>query len=184
METSIHTTATPSASASGGPRPSRPRHTHHNGSGVVRLIGLYKLLKAAVMVVLGIAILHLVHQDLDAVLDRVVDRLHLDPCSPFLVEQVQPRLAHLNPTRLRLIGWGAFAYCALYTVQGLGLLAARRWAEWLTVVSGVLLVPLEVFELCRHPTPFKAIILISNVAIAVYLYYHVRHRTAAAEAAA
>ena len=96
-----------------------------------------------------------------------------------MVHNVVPRLMCLNDTSKRLLGCGALAYAVLYTVQGLGLLAARRWAEWLTVVSGVGLVPLEVYEVFRHPTWFKAVILVSNLAIAVYLYHHVRRRTAA-----
>lgn len=157
-----------------------PAHHVHSGSGVVRLIGLYKLLKAALMVAVGIAVFHVSHQDIILVADRWVHRLHLDPENRVLVHQVLPRLAHLNHRSLRLLGWGAFAYAVLYTVEGVGLLAALRWAEWLTVVSGVGLVPFEVYELVHRPTPLKAVILISNVAIAVYLYYHVRHRTASA----
>lgn len=175
MSTSTHTTGpgspAPAPLADGAP------HARHTGTGVVRLIGLYKLFKATLMVVLGVAVLHLVHQDLTEVMDRWMDRLHMDWCSTFLAEQVQPRLAQMNPAKMRLLGLGAFSYAVLYTIQGVGLLAAKRWAEWLTVVSGVLLVPVEVYELIHRPTPLKAVILISNVAIAVYLYYHVRHRT-------
>ena len=155
----------------------------HAGAGVVRLIGLYKLLKAAAMVTLGVTALRMVHHDLNAVVADWVEHLHLDPGNRFLVHRVYPGVAHMTDARLRLLGCGAFVYAVLYTVQGVGLLAARCWAEWLTVVSGVLLVPVEIYELCRHATWAKAAILVSNVVIAAYLYYHVRRRAAAAAAA-
>ena len=149
------------------------------GHGVVLLIGLYKLTKATIMLIVGVTALHLVHQNLVEVFDHWVRRLHLDPENRILEHQIVPHLAHMTAARLRLVGCGALAYVVLYTVQGVGLMRSRRWAEWLTVVSGLGLVPVETYGLVSHPTISRAILLGSNLAIAGFLYWHVRRKKVA-----
>ena len=45
----------------------------------------------------------------------------------------------------------------------------KRWAEYLTVVVTASLIPLEVWEIFRHPTWLKVLALVINVAILIYL---------------
>jgi len=146
------------------------------GRSVVLLIGLYKLSKALIMLIVGVTALRMVHQDVVEVFGHWVRRLHLDPENRILEHQIVPRLARMTSTRLRLVGCGALAYVVLYTVQGVGLMRERRWAEWLTVVSGLGLVPVEVYGLASHPTISRGILLGSNLAIAAFLYWHVRRK--------
>jgi len=40
-------------------------------------------------------------------------------------------------------------YAVLYAVQGIGLIADRRWAEYLTIATTSLLLPVEFYELMR-----------------------------------
>jgi len=148
------------------------------GHSVVLLIGLYKLGKALVMLIVGVTALQLMHQNVVAVFDHWVRRLHLDPENRILEHQIVPHLVQMTAARLRLVGCGAFAYVVLYTVQGVGLMRERRWAEWLTVVSGLGLVPVETYGLCNHPTISRGILLGSNLAIAGFLYWHVRRKQA------
>jgi uncharacterized membrane protein (DUF2068 family) len=149
------------------------------GHGVVLLIGLYKLTKALVMLIVAVTALNLVHQNVVEVFDGWVLRLHLDPENRILEHQIVPHLARMTDSRLRLVGCGALAYVALYTIQGVGLMRKRRWAEWLTVVSGLGLVPVEAYGLASHPTISRALLLGGNLAIAGFLYWHVRRRALA-----
>ncbi len=50
-----------------------------------------------------------------------------------------------------------------------GLWWAKRWAEYLTLVSTALFVPFEVYEITEGVSALKVIILVINVAIVVYL---------------
>ncbi len=160
------------------PLPYVPAHPSERGHSVVLLIGLYKLSKALIMLIVGVTALQLVHQNVVQVFDHWVRRLHLDPENRILEHQIVPHLAQLTASRLRLVGGGAFAYVVLYTVQGVGLMRQRRWAEWLTVVSGLGLVPVEAYGFYSHPTISRAVLLGSNLAIAGFLYWHVRRKQA------
>jgi uncharacterized membrane protein (DUF2068 family) len=52
----------------------------------------------------------------------------------------------------------------------------KRWAEWLTTIITASLIPLEVYELFFRPNLGKAVVLIANIAIVIYLAWHVRTR--------
>jgi uncharacterized membrane protein (DUF2068 family) len=52
----------------------------------------------------------------------------------------------------------------------------KRWAEWLTVIITASLIPLEVWELIFRPTVGKAVVVVANTAIVIYLAWHVRSK--------
>jgi uncharacterized membrane protein (DUF2068 family) len=52
----------------------------------------------------------------------------------------------------------------------------KHWAEWFTIIITSSLVPLEIYELIRHPTVSKFLVLIINIAVVVYLVYRIRTR--------
>jgi uncharacterized membrane protein (DUF2068 family) len=181
MERDVHPTLAPGAvhAPTSDLIPYKADDPPERGHSVVLLIGVYKLCKALVMLIVGVTALRLVHQNVVDVFDHWVHRLHLDPENRILEHQIAPRLVHLTANRLRLVGCGALAYVALYTVQGIGLLRQKRWAEWLTVVSSLGLVPVEVYGFYTRPIISRGILLVSNLAIAGFLYWHVRRKQAA-----
>ena len=62
-------------------------------------------------------------------------------------------------------------YAALEATEMVGLWLAKRWAEYLTFVATVLLIPLEIYEVAHHPSVLKIITMVINVAVAVYLLW-------------
>lgn len=74
-----------------------------------------------------------------------------------------------SPARLIQLGLLITAYAALEASEMVGLWLAKRWAEYLTFVATVALVPFEVYELSLSLSVFKIVTLIINVAIVIYL---------------
>jgi uncharacterized membrane protein (DUF2068 family) len=81
------------------------------------------------------------------------------------------RLLSLRSGTLRLVGAAAAVYALVEGAEAVGLWYQRRWAEYLTLVATAAFVPLEVYELSRSLSPLKAIALLVNLAIVVYLLY-------------
>ena len=131
-------------------------------------IAIYKFLKVAFTFTGGIAALHLVHRDLPLVIHHLMYRLNFAPEGHFAT-WLLARALHLNDRTLRLIAAGFFTYAILYAIEGVGLYLHKRWAEWLTVITSCLLVPLEVYHLFLHPSALKLGIVVLNLAIIVYL---------------
>jgi uncharacterized membrane protein (DUF2068 family) len=144
---------------------------------VLRLIAGFKLVKGLLLLVLGVATINLRHRDVTDVLGTWVDQLHLDPGGRF-VEQAMVYAADLAPRRLVAIGIGMLAYAALLLTEGFALWSRRRWAEYLTIVATGAFIPLELYEIARHPRFTRVDVLIVNLVIVWYLLARLRREHA------
>jgi uncharacterized membrane protein (DUF2068 family) len=145
---------------------------------VVRLIALFKLLKAILLIAVGVAALHWLHKDVASALQHWVAILGLDPGNRY-VERALQRAANLSPSKIKGLGIVSFTYAGLFLTEGIGLWLVKRWAEWFTVIMTSSLVPVEVYEIYRHPTAIKIVVLIINVAVVGYLLHRIRRERSA-----
>jgi uncharacterized membrane protein (DUF2068 family) len=135
---------------------------------LVASIGLFKLVKAAALITFGVAVFVASPGRLARVIEHAIGWSG-GAAGRETIMHLVGRLASVPSSTARHLGLFAFAYAAVFLVEGIGLLARRRWAEWLTVAVTASLVPLEIYELVRRPGPGKVVALILNVAIAIYL---------------
>jgi uncharacterized membrane protein (DUF2068 family) len=134
----------------------------------VRMVAVVEATKGLLVLAAGAGLFSLVHRDVQAIAEHIVEVFHLNPASR------TPRIfldlaADLTSSRLRLLALGAAAYASLHFVEAYGLWRARRWGEWLTVVAGGIYIPFELYELWRRVTWPKLGLLAVNIAIVVYL---------------
>jgi uncharacterized membrane protein (DUF2068 family) len=87
---------------------------------------------------------------------------------------VQHKLSTLHASQLIAVAIVAFAYAALFSVEGVGLWLGKRWAEYLTIIAISSFAPLEVYELIRRVTWLRGTTLAVNVLIVGYLIWKVR----------
>lgn len=80
-------------------------------------------------------------------------------------------LFSLRTSRLHLFAGIALLYAAVEGLEAVGLWYGRRWAEYLTLVVTASLLPVEVYELSHHATPFKVVAFVLNVAVVAYLLW-------------
>ncbi len=144
-----------------------------SNDGVIRLIAIFKLLKVVSLIAVGIAALKLARTDPGSALDQWVMRLGLNPGEHYL-DQAIGKAASLPPNKFKDVGLGSFVYAALFFTEGLGLWLAKPWAEWFTTIITGSLVPVEMYEIYRHPTAVKAVVVLINVAVVVYLIVRIR----------
>jgi uncharacterized membrane protein (DUF2068 family) len=142
---------------------------------LIRLIAIFKLFKAALLIAFGVGAFKLIHKDLGDVLEHWIRAFKFDPGQHFL-DMALAKASHVSPEQIRKIGVGSFIYAALFLTEGTGLWLRKRWAEWLTVIITSSLVPVEIYEIYRHPSWVKVVVLALNVAIVAYLIYHMRSR--------
>ncbi len=136
----------------------------------IRTVALFEAAKGAIVLLAGLGLLSLLHKDLQESAESVVRHLHLNPAR-HLPRVFVEAATKMTDKKLWLFAAGAFAYAAARAVEAYGLWRLRGWAEWFAIVSGGIYLPVEVYELVRHPTPMKAGILLSNVAIVLYVGY-------------
>jgi uncharacterized membrane protein (DUF2068 family) len=143
-----------------------------SNSGLIRLIAVFKLAKAALLIATGVGILKLMHMDVAGELDHWIVRLGLDPGSHY-VNAAMEKATRLSPEKIKELGLVSFVYAGLFLTEGVGLWMLKRWAEWFTVVITSSLVPVEVYEIHGHPSAVKVVVLVINIAVVGYLLYRI-----------
>jgi uncharacterized membrane protein (DUF2068 family) len=139
----------------------------------IRIIALFELLKGTAVLVVALGVLSLLDRDVGETLTRWIEHLRVDPDNR-LIHGLLEKTAHLDRHRLEAISLGSFFYAALRYLEGIGLLMRKRWAVWITVVGTAAFIPLEVWELTRRASAKRAVILVFNVAVLIYLVYRLR----------
>jgi uncharacterized membrane protein (DUF2068 family) len=143
-------------------------------SGLLRLIAVFKLVKALTLIAVGVGALRLLHtHDAGDAITQFIGRFGFSPGARY-VDHALAKIANLPPKDFKELGIGSFVYAALFLTEGVGLWLEKRWGEWVTVIITGSLVPLEVFEIWRHPTTTKVVVLVLNIAIVVYLVMRIR----------
>jgi len=89
------------------------------------------------------------------------------------------KATRVSPAQVKKLGLGSFLYAGLFLAEGTGLWLRKRWGEWLTVTITSSLVPIELYEIYRHSSYVKLVVLALNVAIVIYLIYHIRSQRSA-----
>src|ERR1700722_3701749 len=142
---------------------------------LIRMIAIFKFFKAGLLIAVGIGVLRLVHKDVATVIRHWSEALKVDPANRFL-DAALGKATRVSPDQIKKLGLGSFLYAGLFLAEGTGLWLRKRWGEWLTIIITSSLVPIELYEIYRHPSWAKVVVLILNVAIVVYLIYHIRAR--------
>jgi uncharacterized membrane protein (DUF2068 family) len=147
---------------------------------LLRVIAVFKFLKSAMLIALGVGAFRLLHKDVGGLVEHWVEALRLDPGNRF-VDALLMKASLLRPEQIKRLGLGSFLYAALFLTEGTGLWLRKPWGEWLTVIITSSLVPVEIYEIYRHPSWVKAGVFAINVAIVGYLIYQIRGRRAGSE---
>jgi uncharacterized membrane protein (DUF2068 family) len=140
---------------------------------LIRLIALFKLLKAALLIAVGLGALHLIHKDVASLVEHWVRMLGLDPGNRY-VDQALEKAGNLTPNKIKQLGVVSFIYAGLFLTEGIGLWMVKRWAEWFSVIITSSLVPFEIYEIHRHFSLIRVLVLIVNIAVVAYLIHRIR----------
>ena len=140
-------------------------HKKHRG---LMAIAALKFVNGFGLLALGFGALHFLHSDIAKEVAHWMELLRADPHNRYLLWLVE-KLSNVDEHRLRQLSVGTFFYSALFLCEGTGLALARRWAEYLTIVTTASLMPLELYEIYVLPTWPRVVVLLVNIVVVVYL---------------
>jgi uncharacterized membrane protein (DUF2068 family) len=148
------------------PTPKTRQHPHHNRWLI--LIAAFKLGQAALFIAIGVGALRLVGKDVGDLLSQLADHLRFNPESK-LVNFILDRASIIDDHMLRRIGAVGFIYAGLDLAEGIGLYLEKVWGEYLTLLITGSFLPLEIYELVRRITWFRAGLFTINTLVFLYL---------------
>ena len=154
------------------PRSAEGRDAAEHALGL-KTVAVFEAIKGVAVLLAGSGLLALVHRDAQAIAERIVKHLHLDPASHYPRIFVQIATG-ATPGRLRLLALGALVYALLRFAEAVGLWHARRWAEWFGVLTGAIYLPFEIVAIARHRSIGAIVALILSLGIVIFLGIRLR----------
>ena len=136
----------------------------------IKTVAVFEALKGVIILIAGIILLRLVHDDLQSAAEKMVRHLHLNPARYF-PHLFLDSVSKVTSSRMHAFAAFAFLYSSVRFVEAFGLWRLKAWAEWFAILSGAIYIPVEIFGLFRHATLLKGGIFIFNLLIVLYLVY-------------
>jgi len=148
----------------------------------IRLIVLYKAVKAVAEVLLAAALVALAASGELAALRDLARHLREHVASRWSLLAGRALATLLSQRGVRLLELGLLLDGILSGFEGWALWRGHRWGAWLVVVATATPLPLELRELARTHRASRAALVAVNVAVVAYLAFRLaasraRHRT-------
>jgi uncharacterized membrane protein (DUF2068 family) len=145
-------------------------HKKHRG---LMAIAALKFVNGFGLLAIGLGALHYLHGDIENDVAHWMELLRADPHNRYLLWLLE-KLSNVDDRQLRQLSVGTFFYSALFLLEGTGLALAKRWAEYLTIVTTASLMPLELYELYVRLTWPRGVVLVVNIVVVAYLVVELR----------
>jgi uncharacterized membrane protein (DUF2068 family) len=134
----------------------------------LHVVALFEGAKGVVVLLAGFGLLSFIHKDLHGAAVRLVEHAHLNPASHY------PRIfldltERITDARLWSLALGAATYAVVRLIEAVGLWLRKSWAEWFAILTGVLYIPIEIFEVARSVTWPRVTVLVVNLGVVGYL---------------
>ena len=143
----------------------------------LQIIIAYKCVRAAAALLAAGAILTLKMTGHAEAFGAFAEDLRDHATSGWSIALARAMITAATPHHLWLVA-GALAIDGAFTaVEGWALHHGAVWGEWLVVVATCGFIPFEIRALVHHVSVTRAVVLILNVAIVVYLARRARNQT-------
>ena len=129
----------------------------------------YKLFKAVLELLLGIAATYLVFRGAEAGAAELAQFILDHFARHWALTAATLIVRGGTSSHVKAIALLAYGDAVLSAVEGLALRAQRWWAPWLVVIATGSLLPWELWELMWRPTWIRLVLFILNVAVVAYL---------------
>ncbi|HXI84811.1 MAG TPA: DUF2127 domain-containing protein [Verrucomicrobiae bacterium] len=146
---------------------------HHDVGFIV--IGVFKLVKGALLLAFGLGALSLIHKDATEVIRHWAHVFQVDTDSKF-VQYWLVEIGLVQKRDLPLVVTTSLFYSALLSTEGVGLLMEKVWAEYLTSIITASFIPIEIYALVRHTTVVRICLLLANALVVTYLVLRLGQR--------
>jgi uncharacterized membrane protein (DUF2068 family) len=141
----------------------------------IYIISAFKIFKGLLLLAAGIGALKLLHKDSAQVAQHWINVFRVDPDNRY-IHRLLVKLHLMNDRKLKELSIGTFFYSGLLLTEGIGLAFRKRWAEYFAIIVTGSFLPLEIYEIHRHATLPRVIVLLINIGVVLYLIIQVRRK--------
>ena len=134
----------------------------------LRTVAIFEMTKAAIVLLLGCGLFHVMHKNLDEVVERAVQVLHVNPEGKLsnLFFELASRSSDRN---LWVLALGTSAYASVRLTEAYGLWREREWAQWFSLLSTAFYLPPELYWVLRNPSWPKCAALVTSIVMFLFM---------------
>lgn len=144
---------------------------------ILRFLAVERMVRGVFIILIAIAVWKFSNSQTSAqqffnddltLLQPIAQHFHYDLNNSPIVGSIQKTFSYKHSTLL-ITAAALTVYALIEIVEAFGLWAAKRWAEYLTVVATAMFLPLEVYELTEKVSGFKIATLTLNLLAVLYI---------------
>lgn len=134
----------------------------------LRTVAIVVGVKGVLGVIGGILALGMAHHDVGTIMEDLLAWVHLNADGP-TAHWLMRAADKVNNHRAE-VAFVGFAYGGFKLIEAAGLWCEKRWAEWLVVVSTIIVfMPIEIYELCVKVTWLKIGAVVFNIIVVAFM---------------
>ena len=136
----------------------------------IRTVAVFEAVKGTLVLVVGLGLLSLIHNDIQLLGEQIIGHLHLNPAN-YWQKIFLSAFTSLAKVRPILLVAGSVIYASIRLIEAYGLWYGKRWAEWFAALSVGLYIPVEVYKLFSHVSMLRIGVLSVNVLVVALMLY-------------
>ncbi len=135
----------------------------------LKAIAVFEFLKGVTVLIAGFGVLSLLNHKIQNKFEYFISGLNYNPRGK-ITGSIYDAITHPQKSVLILIASFAIVYSAFRFAEGYGLWHEANWAKWIGLISSIIYLPYEIYDLEKHPGIFPVIFIIINLTVIYVLY--------------
>jgi uncharacterized membrane protein (DUF2068 family) len=139
----------------------------------LKTIAVFEFSKGVVVLTAGFGVLSLLNAKIQAKFEDFIGQFNYIPHGK-ITSIIYEAITHPRNSFLLMVASFAILYSALRFAEGYGLWHEAKWAEWIGLISSLIYLPYEIYDLAVHPGILPVIFIIINLIVIYVLYINIR----------
>jgi uncharacterized membrane protein (DUF2068 family) len=135
----------------------------------LKTIAVFEFSKGILVLAAGFGVLSLLNDMIQNKFENFVSQFNYTPRGK-ITNSIYRAITHPQDSQLLLIATFAILYSSLRFAEGYGLWRQATWAKWIGLISSIIYLPYEIYDLAKNPGPVPVLFIIINLIIIYILY--------------
>ena len=135
----------------------------------VKTIAVFEFSKGILVLIAGFGVLSLLNNKIQEKFEYFVSQFNYSPQGK-ITSSIYGAITNPRDSLLIIIASFAILYSSLRFAEGYGLWHQANWAKWIGLISSLIYLPYEIYDLAKHPGILPIIFIIINL-IVIYILY-------------
>lgn len=135
----------------------------------LKTIAVFEFSKGILVLMAGFGVLSLLNVKIQGRFEHYVSSFNYIPHSK-ISSIIYGAITHPKNSMLIMLASFAILYTSLRFAEGYGLWHQANWAKWIGLISTLIYLPYEIYDLVRHPGIIPVVLIVINLIVLYVLY--------------